>query len=345
VEKGLDEAKLQWLLTAGRQLVSDLDLERVLGRVLEAAMEVTGARYAALGVLDESRSGLENFIHRGIDDATRAEIGDLPQGRGVLGLLISNPEPLRLPDVGSHPASAGFPPGHPPLGRFLGVPITSRGERWGNLYLTEKRGEPEFSAGDAEAALLLADWAAVAIGNARSVAADRLRLAMEAAEQERLQWARELHDQTLQGLAAIRMMLATGRRRGGDHLGDAIESSVEQLDAEISAVRALISDLRPDSLDRLGIGAALEGLVERMLARDPEVEIEIAPRDRLPQLPKSTEVAIYRVIQEAMTNAIRHGQAGRIVVSLERNGASVAAAVEDDGIGFVRDSATLGYGI
>ena len=137
---GLDERASRRLIDVGRSLLSELDLEAVLDRVLETAAELTGARYAALGVLDEERRELERFLTRGIDEATHRAIGDLPRGRGVLGVLIDDPRPLRLADVGEHPRSYGFPPGHPPMATFLGVPILIRGEAWGNLYLTEKAG-------------------------------------------------------------------------------------------------------------------------------------------------------------------------------------------------------------
>ena len=162
----LDEKRLRRLIDVGRALVSELDLEVVLTRVLETARELTGARYAALGILDEQREQLERFITSGVDDATRAAIGDLPHGRGVLGILIREPQPLRLDDVGRHPRSYGFPPNHPPMKSFLGVPIMVRGEAYGNLYLTEKNGGP-FDAADEQAAVVLADWSAIAIENAR----------------------------------------------------------------------------------------------------------------------------------------------------------------------------------
>jgi signal transduction histidine kinase len=162
----LDEHRLRRLIDVGRGLVAQLDLEAVLREVVAVARELTGARYAALGVLDEDRRELERFIYVGIDDETRAEIGDLPRGRGVLGELIRNPAPLRLRDVGEHPRSYGFPPGHPPMHSFLGVPIVVRGQAYGNLYLTEKE-DGQFDAADEEAATILAEWAAVTIFNVR----------------------------------------------------------------------------------------------------------------------------------------------------------------------------------
>jgi signal transduction histidine kinase len=163
----LAEHRLERLIEAGRTLVSELDLERVLARLLEIACELTEAQYAALGILDPSKTNLERFITRGIDAPEHRRIGDLPRGRGVLGLLIRDPKPLRLADVGSHPESYGFPPAHPVMTSFLGVPVRVRGEVYGNLYLTEKAGAQQFSEEDEAAIVILADWAAIAIDNAR----------------------------------------------------------------------------------------------------------------------------------------------------------------------------------
>ncbi|MBX5468703.1 MAG: GAF domain-containing sensor histidine kinase [Thermoleophilaceae bacterium] len=162
----LDEKRLRGLLDAGRALVEHLDLESLLDELLEVARELTGARYAAIGVLDERRRGLAEFRAAGIDPELHRLIGDPPQGRGVLGVLIDDRRPLRLADVSGHPASYGFPPHHPRMRTFLGVPILMRGEAWGNLYLAEKEGG-EFDEADEQVATVLAEWASVAIGNAR----------------------------------------------------------------------------------------------------------------------------------------------------------------------------------
>jgi signal transduction histidine kinase len=162
----MDQQRLERLVDVGRTLVAELHLANVLDRVLAVAREITGARYAALGILDEQKRELEQFLTVGIDDELREQIGSLPRGHGVLGLLIRDPRPLRLDDVGAHPDSYGFPPGHPPMTTFLGVPVVVRGEAWGNLYLTDKEGGP-FTPEDEEALLILADWAAIAIENAR----------------------------------------------------------------------------------------------------------------------------------------------------------------------------------
>src|SRR5215213_7737064 len=161
-----DPALLRRLLEVVRSVVSELDVDAVLGHVVEEAVEITGSRYGALGVLNEQRDGLARFITRGIDADRQRTIGELPHGRGVLGVLISDPRPLRLSDVGSHPRSYGFPPNHPEMHTFLGVPIRVRDEAYGNLYLTEKQGGQEFTDTDEEAALTLAEIAGIAIDNA-----------------------------------------------------------------------------------------------------------------------------------------------------------------------------------
>ena len=177
----LDAQRLERLLAAGRSLVAELDLDAVLEQLLTVARELTGARYAAIGVLNDSRTALSDFITSGIDRETHRAIGDLPRGRGVLGLLIEEPRPLRLPDVTAHPRSYGFPPGHPPMTSFLGVPVVVRGEAWGNLYLTEKEGG-DFDEADEETAGTLSGWAAIAIENARLYeSADRRRAELERA--------------------------------------------------------------------------------------------------------------------------------------------------------------------
>jgi signal transduction histidine kinase len=161
-----DENRLRALVEANVALTAELSLDAVLQRLIEAAAELTGARYAALGVIDRSGSGLERFLTTGIDEETRVAIGDLPRGRGILGVLINEAVPLRLHDLGEDPRSVGFPPNHPPMRTFLGVPIHLRGVAFGNLYLTEKEGGEDFTGEDQELVSLLASQAAVAIENA-----------------------------------------------------------------------------------------------------------------------------------------------------------------------------------
>ena len=509
-----------------RGVLEELDLDVVLEQVLSAAQELTGARYAAVGVLNESRSELARFLTKGIEGHERHAIGNLPRGRGVLGVLIERPEALRLADVGDHPRSYGFPHGHPTMSSFLGVPILVDGEPWGNLYLTEKLDGSEFTEEDEQAVLVLSDFAGVAIDHARrytgtredrdelaktvaaleatnqiaralggetdpdvvlelvakrgralvsarvllielqrgeeleaaaaagetppgligkrvaladtvashalrtqkvqrledelnrarfeehglgqlgvqveaglvvplifrgrshgvlvaidrlsdgpgfsaederllqsfaasaatavataqSVTAERHRQRLAAAESERQRWARELHDDTLQSLSALRIGLA-GARRAGEHekLDGAVGHAVEQLEDAIANLRALITDLRPAALDELGVRAAIEALVERATRGGLEVDlsIELGEHDAsgVERLSGEHEIALYRIVQEALTNAVKHGHAGRAVVDVAAEPGCVRLLVRDDGKGFDTSERTSGFGL
>ena len=159
--------RLRVLVDAGIALSSELSLDALLQRTVETAAELTGARYGALGVIDQTGQALERFLTTGVDEQTHAAIGDLPRGRGILGVLIRDAKPLRLHDIADDPRSVGFPANHPPMTSFLGVPIVLRGVAYGNLYLTEKAGGRDFTDEDQELAQLVAAQAAVAIENAR----------------------------------------------------------------------------------------------------------------------------------------------------------------------------------
>ncbi len=163
---GEETDRLRALVETGIAINSELSLDALLERIVEAAARVTGARYAALGVIDRAGTALERFVTHGIDPEAHAAIGEVPRGRGILGVLIRDARPLRLPDIGEDPRSVGFPPHHPPMRGFLGVPILLRGVAYGNLYLTEKEGG-DFTEEDEEVVTLLAAQAAVAVENAR----------------------------------------------------------------------------------------------------------------------------------------------------------------------------------
>jgi len=517
----LDQVRTRRLLDIGRGLVTKLSLEVVLDEILEAARELTGARYAALGVLNEERTELERFLTVGIDVKTRRTIGDLPRGRGVLGVLIDDPQPLRTDDVSGHPRSYGFPDGHPPMHGFLGVPILIRGESWGNLYLTEKEGEG-FTDGDEEAAVVLADWAATAIDNARlyetserrrieleravrgfeathdiaiaigraaslervlelivkrgralvdantvlimlrdhdslvvtaaaghavgalgvrvpidestsgqvfehgraerisdvtsrlriapselgvpdahtalmvpmtnrgqavgvlaafdrgpehgafseedeqllrmfaataanavtmaqSVEADRLRSAMAAADEERRRWARELHDETLQGLGALKVLLSSVLQRDDPAQNEAaMREAVYEIEMAIGNLRGIISDLRPAALDDLGLRAALSALIERRGQDELEITSELLlPDTRTDEarLSPELETTVYRLVQEALTNIVKHARARHVRVTVVATDGEVTIEIHDDGVGFAVDGPTPGFGL
>ena len=194
-------------------LASELSLEAVLQHIVELAVRITDARYGALGVLTPDRRAIEEFITVGVTPEERAAIGDPPVGHGVLGLLIDEVGPLRMPDIGADPRSVGFPPNHPPMRSFLGAPVVARGTVFGNIYLTEKNGAIEFSKVDQDALLVLASQAGIAIENARLYEeAQRAQRELGRLEllEERERIAKELHDGVIQSLFAVGMGLAGG---------------------------------------------------------------------------------------------------------------------------------------
>lgn len=333
------------LLEIGRSLTANLELEPLLLEIAEAAREVTGARYSAIGVLNSDSEVLERFITVGIDDALRAEIGDLPHGRGVLGVLIDEPRPLRLESISEHQSAYGFPEHHPPMKSFLGVPILIDGRAYGNLYLTDKQ-QGAFDDTDETSVVTLAAWAAIAIKNARLVEDDRLRAAIDGAERERMRWARELHDDTLQGLGALNVLLSSAIRRDDlASLRTAASAGSEQLLLEISNLRSLIAELRPASLDEIGLEAALEALFGRLSSTaDLEVDLTISLGEGDP-LAKELEVTVYRVVQESANNVVKHAAASEIRASIRRDGSAIEISVHDNGTGFDRDAETSGFGL
>ncbi|HEU5475500.1 MAG TPA: GAF domain-containing protein [Actinophytocola sp.] len=173
-EIGRTRDRLKGLLDAVLAVGAGLELDGTLQRIIQTALKLVDARYGALGVLNEE-GGLARFVYVGIDEETRASMGHLPEGKGLLGVLIDHPEPIRLPDLSKHPASVGFPANHPPMRSFLGVPVRVRDEVFGNLYLTEKRGAAEFTADDETVLSALAAAAGVAVENARLFEESRLR--------------------------------------------------------------------------------------------------------------------------------------------------------------------------
>ena len=248
-----------------RDLLDDLDLEAVLERVLASALDVTNARYAAIGVLDPSRTQLMRFLTLGIDDAERAAIGPLPTGRGVLGELMFHPVALRLADVSKHPHSYGFPSGHPPMRSFLGVPILIAGEPYGNLYLTEKQGAAQFSAEDEEVAVVLADLAGIAIDHARrysGVEAERQTLLHTVAVRDAtIQIARTLGGET--DLGVILQLVAT---RGRALV--AARALLLEVERDGQLIVAAAAGEVPDDL--VGRSLPINGTIAQVVLRDRE---------------------------------------------------------------------------
>ena len=328
---------LRGLLDAVMAVSSGLDLSTTLQRIVDAAASLVDARYAALGVLDPSRTALSEFITVGIDPETRARIGDLPKGHGILGVLIADPRPLRLPDLREHPDSYGFPPGHPVMRSFLGVPVMVRDQVFGNLYLCDKGSEEVFSDVDEELVVALAAAAGVAIDNARLHA--RVRDLALVEERERI--AMDLHDTVIQQLFAIGLSLeATAKRVGDADAEQRLHAAVEDLDATIKRIRSTIFTL--------GTAATPSGpgLRERLLDVVAETTAFLPNRPRVQFDGPVDAVAgpsgaddLVAACRELLSNVVRHADAQHVDVLVAVVGGGVAVRVEDDGVG-LDDSAS-----
>ncbi len=322
------------LVEAGIAITSELSLDVVLQKLVRIAAELTDARYAALGVIGRGGRQLERFITHGISDGERAELGEPPRGRGVLGVLIDDARPLRLRDLTDDPRAVGFPEHHPPMRSFLGVPVITRGVAFGNLYLTEKAGAEEFTEEDEELVTLLAAQAAVAIENARRIERDVLRRAVLAQEIERRRLARELHDETGQALTSI--LLGLSGVEHADTLEEAREAAAglrELVVSTLQGVRRLAVELRPTALDDFGLVPALKRL-GRSIREGSGLDVQVEARLGDERLPDEVETAVYRIVQEALTNAIKHAAAGHVSVVLTRKHGRLSIVIEDDGRGF-----------
>ncbi|MHC1557807.1 GAF domain-containing sensor histidine kinase [Actinomycetospora sp. C-140] len=245
------------LFSSMTAVADGLDLDTTLRRLVEVATTLVDARYGALGVLDETGDGLARFVSTGLDEARRAQIGDLPRGRGLLGELIRHPAPLRVDDLRDHPSSVGFPEHHPPMRSFLGVPIRVRGEVFGNLYLAEKRSGP-FTPGDEEVIVALAAAAAVAVQNAR-LHQDAQRLVVEGQRRQRwLEASGEITTQVLAGADAGEALVLAAERAAelADGVGAVITTPPAAVADEDAApsVRVTVS---VGLEDRLPVGARL----------------------------------------------------------------------------------------
>ena len=336
------------LIEAGLALASELDLDAVLTKIVSLAVDLTNATYGALGILDETTPRIEHFITKGIDDETRALIGPHPVGKGILGLLIRERRPMRIPDIGSDPRSAGFPPNHPPMRSFLGAPVTALGHVFGNIYLTEKRGAQEFSDEDEAALVVLATQAGVAIENARLIAETQLaqeELARLELLEERERIAKELHDGVIQSLFAVGMSLqgAAGMVRDSE-IARRIEGSVEDIDRAIRDLRNYIFGLRPGILADRQLHQALNELGQEFQARTEVLTIVDVDEEIASEL-ASRAADVVQLTREALSNIGRHASARSCRVSLRRTDDGAELEIDDDGVGFDVDLPSRGMGL
>jgi signal transduction histidine kinase len=338
---------LRQLLDAVLTVGSDLDLPAMLRRIVHAAVDLVDARYGALGVLDDTRTRLSQFITVGFDDETYHAIGHLPEGHGILGLLILDAKPLRLPDLSEHPDSYGFPPGHPPMKSFLGVPIRVRDEVFGNLYLTDKTSDEVFTDVDEELVVGLAAAAGVAIDNARLLARVQALALLE--DRERI--ARDLHDTVIQRLFATGLSLQGSvslMRSDSAAAISRVQSAVDDLDVTVKYIRSAIFQLEAtEGTTRDGVRSRVVSLLRdagSVLGFEPTVLFE-GPVDV--STPEPVVADLLATLREALSNVARHAAASRadVVVAVGADDAGLTLRVTDDGVGPPRPDQPRGSGL
>jgi len=367
-----DRTTLAPLLAAALALSQEHDTDRLLDRVVASAAELTDSRYAALAVYG-SDGAIRRFVHVGVTPQTAAAIGHPPLGRGLLHELALGSGPIRLDDVAADHRFAGFPPGHPQMHSFLGVPIIVGGRRFGNLYAADKR-SGRFGSDDEVALAALAAFAAAALDSAELLAAERARAeavadaaaarererlrtemlarVIDAQESERARVARDLHDEIGQALTSVLL---------GLHLVDSAVTA-DPVDAAGAAertaeVRLLVADalrqarqlafeLRPTVLDDIGLVAALRRLTTDLGNRHGlQIHLRLTGFADDLRLPPAVETVAYRVAQESLTNVLRHARASSVTVDAEIVEGHLRLSVRDDGVGFVPADVTSSLGL
>ncbi|MGH2755971.1 MAG: GAF domain-containing sensor histidine kinase, partial [Actinomycetota bacterium] len=328
-------------------LASELDPDALLQRIADLARDLVGARYAAVGIVRDDGL-LSRFVYSGIDEETAKRIGDLPHGRGLLGALIEGGRPMRLREISVHPKSYGFPPHHPPMHSFLGVPIVLRERVFGRLYLTEKQGAQEFSKDDERIAMTLAAQAGVAIENAQLLEEVRARGEELAVLEERDRISKELHDGVIQSIysAGLSLQGAMGLvERDPEASKKRMDDVIATLDNVVRDVRSYIFALQPKSVEERGVGRAIEEL-----AKDLEVnaliEVNVLLDDAaLAAIPDDARGDVIQVVREIFSNIARHAQAHEVEVGCSLHDGQVVLAVEDDGLGFDPATVARGHGL
>lgn len=338
-----DPEKLEALLSASLIVGSDLDLDAILHRIIEQAAILARARYGALGVLDDTGDSLARFVTVGLTDLQITRIGAFPTGKGVLGLLIREPAPIRLADISAHTASVGFPAGHPPMKSFLGVPVRIRDVVYGNLYLTDKQGEDEFNSEDEELVSQLAAAAGIAIENARLH--EKVQQLAMADDRERI--ARDLHDTVIQRLFAIGLSLqSVVPQVHDDGAARRIEESVVNLDETIRQVRTAIFSLEAAPETRTGLRArvlAATAAATKALGFEPQVRFAGAIDS---QVGDDVADVLLASLQELLSNVAHHARATRCAIEVSLEQGHLNVEVVDDGVGLPPGGpATKGTGI
>ena len=321
-------------------ITADVELTDLLRHLVEEARTLVGARYAALGVLNPARTGLEQFLTVGLSQDEEAQIGNRPTGRGVLGVLITEPAPLRLSHLEEDPRRYGFPDNHPPMTTFLGVPVRVRDDVYGNLYLTDKEGETVFSDEDEALAEALALAAGLAIENHRLH--DRVLVMSVLDDRDRI--ARDLHDRVIQRVYAVGLNLQGAKRLPErDQVIERVTRAIDDLDLTISEIRSAIFELGQAALPG-GLRQAVLQLAEELsdtLGIRTEVRFEGTVDNSVPQHLGDHVLA---VVREGLTNAGKHSRASRCEVTLGVTD-RVVLEVLDDGVGIELPQTNPGLGL
>ncbi len=335
--------RFERLLAAGIAIFSRHDLEHVLQQVVDAAREVVGAKYAALGVLSENRETLVQFVTSGLDEATRKKIGDLPRGRGLLGHVIQEAKPIRTADINRHPQRYGFPPHHPPMKSFLGVPVKGRGGVFGNLYLTEKIDAPEFDAEDESIAILLASQAAVAVENARLYGeSEQLVGQIRAMQRQRdLFFAMMNHElrNALTGVYGWAERLV--RRKSPETAEQAAREVYEAADHTIVLLNNFLDLMRLDAgkvrpvMREVEVRAALQRALTNSEPAATAKRLRLPSRiDGARETIRTDPVLLEQILLNLLSNAIRHSPEGAVVeTTVDETAGHMVFAVIDHGRG------------
>jgi signal transduction histidine kinase len=340
----IQERQLAALNKAALAISSELSLGRTLQQIVDSLRELSGASFAALGV-PNSEGLLDEFIYSGLTAEDAVHIGSLPKGLGLLGALYQHTESIRIPSISDDPRSVGFPPGHPPMGPFLGVPVRAKNEVLGNLYLTNKQGGREFTEMDQIMVERFAVHVAVAIQNAR-LYEEVGRLAIV---HERDRIGMDLHDGIIQSIYAAGLILESARGRLPNEAAESeklLTRAIDNLNDTIRDIRNYILDLRPRRFE----GDLVEGVARLVREFQANTMVEVTYSinlDEAHSLKSSVARAIFLTTQEALANIARHARAGKVLLDLRRTGTAVQLQISDDGLGFDinRRNLAIGHGL
>jgi signal transduction histidine kinase len=324
------EANLAALDVAVQGISGELGLEVVLQLIVDRVRDLADAEYAALGIAHPD-GVIQRFITSGLSDAERERIGALPRGHGLLGLIIREGLTLRIPDIASDPRRYGFPPNHPPMRSFLGVPIIVKGHPVGDLYLTNKRGAPEFGPDDQTLVERFAAHAGLAIENARL--SERVQALAVVEERERI--GRDLHDGIIQRIYGVTLGLddvPAIALQDPAAAGERVDRAIEALHEAIRDIRTFIYGLRP-GLDEPGsMRSALETLAEETRL-NTAMQI-VVTASTIQGLSPRIRGELLSIAREALSNAVRHSSAMRSTIDVRREDREVRLEIADDGVGF-----------